>query len=77
MAEPSLEAIVSLIRQIQHDVRDVRETSREILRRVSNLERLVSYRAVADADREARIDRLAERIDRIERRLELGDELTQ
>ena len=77
MAEPSLETIVSLIRQIQHDIRDVRETSREILRRVSNLERLVSYRAVADAEREARIDRLAERMDRIERRLELGDERTQ
>lgn len=74
MVEPSLEAIVSLIRQIQHDVRDARETSREILRRVSNLERLISYSAVADADREARIDRLAERMDRIERRLEAGDE---
>lgn len=77
MAEPSLETIVSLIKQIQHDVRDARETSREILRRVSNLERLVSYRAVADADREARIDRLAERIDRIERRLDQSDERTQ
>lgn len=77
MAEPSLEAIVSLIRQIQQDLRETRETSREILRRVSNLERLVSYRAVADADREARIDRLAERMDRIERRLELGEEPTE
>ena len=77
MAEPSLEAILSLIRQIQHDARETRETSREILRRVSNLERLVSYRAVADADREARVDRLAERMDRIERRLELGDEPTE
>jgi hypothetical protein len=76
MAEPSLEAIVSLIRQIQHDARETREISREILRHVSNLERLVSDRAVVDADREARIDRLAERMDRIERRLELGDEPT-
>lgn len=69
--------IVSVRRQMQHDARETRETSREILRRVSNLERLASYRAVADADREARIDRLAERVDRIERRLELGDEQTQ
>jgi hypothetical protein len=77
MAEPSLDTIVSLVRQIQHDARETRETLREILRRVSHLERLVSYRAVADADREARIDRLAERMDRIERRLELGDDPTQ
>lgn len=57
MAEPSLELVVQLLRQVQQDGRETRETVREILRRVSNLERLAGYSADADAYREASIAR--------------------
>lgn len=53
MAEPSLELALQLLRQMQLDLRDTKETAREILRRVSNLERLAAER----------VDRIARRLE--------------
>lgn len=70
------------LRAIRYDIGTVKDDIREVKHRLTSLEGAVgglkrdqasSYADVAD--QQARYDRLAERLERIERRLELSDEL--
>lgn len=74
--------VLQHLRAIRADITDIREGQREILARVSNLEATVagmrrdlanSYADIVTMN--ARLDRLSDRIGRIERRLQLSDEV--
>jgi len=78
MADDSL--ILEHLRTIRADLADTRSDIREIKNRLTNLESgqanilvQLGHLAGSDAEQHARYDRLVERIERIERRLELSD----
>lgn len=72
--------ILEHLRVIRQELTEVRDTQREHGRRLVNLEQgqatiigHLSHLAGADASLDARYDRLVDRIERIERRLEITD----
>lgn len=55
------------------ELRAVRESLRDLTRGVGRIEESVAHGGVAQAQEASRIDRLTERVERIETRLELRD----
>jgi phage host-nuclease inhibitor protein Gam len=70
----SLEMLMELLQRVQQEIREIKDLQRETLRRMNRIEQAHAHAAVTSAEQEARLDRLAERIDRIEQRLELRDQ---
>lgn len=68
-----LELVLEMLRRMQGDLRDIKDTQREHTRRLGHIELNTAQQNVADAEQSTRIDRLAERVERIETRLELRD----
>jgi hypothetical protein len=69
----NLELVLELLRRMQADLRDIKDTQREHTRRLGHIELNTAQQNVADAEQSTRIDRLADRIERIETRLELRE----
>lgn len=74
MADVTLDMLGELMGRVHSEVRALRDDVRDLSRRVSALEQQLLYGLAAQASTSARIDGLVERVDRIERRLELRDE---
>jgi hypothetical protein len=68
-----LELILEMLRRMQGDLRDIKDTQREHTRRLGHIELNTAQQNVADAEQSTRIDRLAERVERLETRLELRE----
>jgi hypothetical protein len=66
MAEATNELIVEILRRVQADVSDVKVDMRELRSRVGIIERQI-------ADLSVRMDRRDEMMERVMRRLELGE----
>jgi hypothetical protein len=66
MAEATNELIVEILRRVQADVSDVKVDMRELRPRVGIIERQI-------ADLSVRMDRRDEMMERVMRRLELGE----
>jgi hypothetical protein len=73
MASVTLEMIFELQRRTLDELRDVRAVLREHTQRLGRIETAVAHAHVAQAEASVRMDTLAERIDRIERRLDISD----
>lgn len=80
MSEKIDNLILEHLKTIQSEVSDLREQNRDILKRLGNLETMVARMgrdlaemAVERVEDRHTIDRLRERVARIERRLELVD----
>jgi archaellum component FlaC len=80
MAEPSLELIQSMLQQVLDGQREHREDLRDIKLRLTQVEtgigamrRDIGGLTETVAHAQAQIDRLSERVGRIERRLDLTD----
>lgn len=71
MADHPDSLVLELLRAIRADVSTIKDDVREIKARLTSLERANAGHYADVADQHARYDRLAERIERIERRLEL------
>lgn len=71
MADVTLEMVLELQRRALDELREVRATLREHTQRLARIEAGAAHAHVAQVEESARIDRLAERIERIERRLEI------
>lgn len=71
MAEASLELIMELQQRALTELGKLRGDVRELTQRVGHLQELVAGHGVQLASVSVRIDRLGERADRIERRLDL------
>jgi len=79
MTENVENLILEHLRAIRTDISGIKDDAREIKQRLTSLEAVAGLRRdnanlYGDmADQHARYDRLAERVDRIERRLDLRD----
>lgn len=73
MAEPENNIVLEHLRHIRRMADETREDVREIKVRVGSLEREVAQIHVKIAEQSERIDRLTDRAERIERRLDLAD----
>lgn len=73
MAEPENNIVLEHLRHIRRMADETREDVREIKVRVGSLEREVAQIHVNIAEQSERIDRLTDRAERIERRLDLAD----
>lgn len=71
MAEPSLELLMQLTQNVLDNQRETREDVREIKTRLGRLEADVAGLPVFLAEQSARLDRVGDRLVRVERRLEL------
>ncbi len=58
---------------MQSDLRNIKDTLRAHTRRLGHIELNTAQQSVVDAEQSTRIDRLAERLERIETRLDLRD----
>ncbi|WP_395710494.1 hypothetical protein [Reyranella sp.] len=67
------ELMLEILRTISRDVADIKATQSEHTRRLGRIEQALAQRGVDDADAGVRFDRLVERVEQIERRLELRD----
>ena len=72
MAEAS-ELIVEILRRVQADVGDIKIDIRETHSRIGLMERQIADIHVPLADLSSRIDRRDEMMERVMRRLELGE----
>lgn len=68
-----LELVLEMLRRMQSDLREVKETLREVVRRLGHLEQTVAQIPGIQAEHSVRVDRLAERVERIESRLDLRE----
>ncbi|MBM3649307.1 MAG: hypothetical protein FJX11_16110 [Alphaproteobacteria bacterium] len=68
-----LELVLDMLRRLQSDMREVKETLREHTRRLGHIEHNTAQQMVANAEQSDRIDRLSERFGRIEGRLDLRE----
>jgi hypothetical protein len=68
-----LELVLEMLHRIAGRLRDIKDTKREQTRRLGHIELNPAQANVADAEQSTRIDRLAERVERLETRLELRD----
>jgi predicted nucleic acid-binding Zn-ribbon protein len=65
--------VLEHLRYIRLVIDETREDVREVKNRIGSLEREVAQTHVKLAEQSGRIDRLAERVERIERRLNLAE----
>lgn len=73
MAETDLTLVLEILRPMQEELRDIKNEVREHARRFARIERQLAGIVVTEADQSMRVDQLTERVERIERRLELRD----
>jgi hypothetical protein len=73
MAETDLTLVLEILRRVQEEVRDIKNEVREHTRRFGRIERQLAGIVVTEADESTRMDQLTERVERLERRLELRD----
>ena len=80
MTDETANLILEHLRAMRRDMADVRADNGEIKRRLSQLEagqadiiKILGNLAAADANQQLSADRLSERLDRFERRLELPE----
>ncbi|HWK45269.1 MAG TPA: hypothetical protein VNT30_11130 [Stellaceae bacterium] len=72
MSEPSLELIQSMLQRLLDGQRTLQEDVTDLKRRMTSLEQVVSLIHGDFAGQSARIDRIEDRLHRIERRLDLA-----
>lgn len=68
-----LELVLLMLCRMQGDLRDIKDTQREHTPRLGRIELNTAQQNVADAEQSTRIDRFAERIERIGTRLDLRE----
>lgn len=73
MAEPTLDLVQALIQRVLDNQREMREDIREVKSRLGRIETDVAQLHVALAEQSLRFDRFGDRVERIERRLDIGD----
>ncbi len=73
MPEPSLELLVQMVRKVLDAQRESREDIREIKTRLGRMESDVASLHVFLAEQSVRLDRFSDRLERVERRLEIAD----
>jgi hypothetical protein len=73
MPDVSLEMIQEMLRRVLDDLRDIRAVLREHTEMLGRIEVSLGRVTLGQAEQWVRIDRLAERVERIERRLDLRD----
>lgn len=69
----NLEPVLEVLRRMQGDLRDIKDTLREHTRSLGRIELNTAQQNVANAEQSTQIDRFAERVERIETRLELRE----
>jgi hypothetical protein len=65
--------VLDILRSMQADIAGLKASNKEILTRLGSLELGEAQTAFTLANHEARFDRIAEQLERIEKRLELRD----
>lgn len=73
MPEASLELLVQMVQKVLDAQRESREDIREIKTRLGRLESDIASLHVFLAERSVRLDRFGDRLERVERRLEIAD----
>jgi hypothetical protein len=79
MTDPTENLVLELLRSIRADISSIKDDVREVKGRVTDLEvgqatilKHVAHLAGANAEQHSRNDRILERIERLEKRLELA-----
>lgn len=79
MSENTENLVLELLRAIRGDIASIKDDVRELTHRVGRVElavaglrRDIAHFEEATADQSVRLDRISERVDRIEKRLELA-----
>jgi hypothetical protein len=73
MSEITLEPLGQMVQRVLDNQREGREDLREVKTRIGRLEADVANLHVATAEQSVRLDRVIDRLERIERRLDLTD----
>jgi hypothetical protein len=73
MAEQVDNLVLEHLRALRSDMRDVKESLRFLTIRFSAMEGHLAAQHVSEVGQNTEIDRIKERLDRVERRLELVD----
>ncbi len=73
MAELNLELLMQMVQKVLDNQREMREDMREIKSRLGRLESDVAGLHGFLAEQSIRLDRFGDRLERVERRLELRD----
>ncbi|BCX81411.1 hypothetical protein MIT9_P0989 [Methylomarinovum caldicuralii] len=73
MAEANLELLMQMVQKVLDNQREMREDIREIKSRLGRLESDVASLHGFLAEQSIRMDRFGDRLERVERRLELRD----
>jgi predicted nuclease with TOPRIM domain len=73
MAEPGLKSLKQMVQRVLDSQRETREDVREIKTRLGRLESEVANLHGFLAERSIRLDRFGDRLERVERRLEIAD----
>ena len=71
MAHADLNLVLEMLRRQQDDMRDVKDSLRELIMRVGAMEQHTATMLGTMAGEAMRVDRLTARVERIERRLDL------
>lgn len=74
MADEPESVVLLILRDVQARLGRIEDGQREVVRRLGRIEQSTAYAQVAHAEQQLEIDRLRERVDRIEQRLELRDQ---
>ena len=73
MPEPSLELLIPMVDRVLDSQRETREDIRAVKTRLGRLESEVANLHGFLAEQSARLDRFSDRLERVERRLEIAD----
>jgi len=73
MPEPSMERLMQMIHRVLDSQRETREDIREMKTRLGRLESEVANLHGFLAEQLIRLDRFSDRLERVERRLEIAD----
>ena len=73
MPEPSLELLIPMVDRVLDSQRETREDIRAVKTRLGRLESEVANLHGFLAEQSVRLDRFSDRLERVERRLEIAD----
>lgn len=73
MAEPTLDLLMQMVQRVLDSQRETREDIREIKARLGRLETEVAGLHGFLAEQSIRLDRFSDRLERVERRLQIVD----
>jgi tetrahydromethanopterin S-methyltransferase subunit G len=73
MTEETTNLVLEHLRHIRSRVDGLSDDMRQVVLRLGSIERHIAGLHVSDVGQNAELDRVKERLDRIERRLELAD----